>query len=52
MRKYSLSNISFSFILIAILHSSLLGILLPFMLHEAKTSVFMSLVYSFFIGLI
>lgn len=51
MRKYSLSNLSFSFIIIAILHSSLLGILLPFMLHEAKTSVFMSLVYSFFIGL-
>ncbi len=51
MRKYSISNLSFSFILIAILHSSLLGILLPYMLHEAKTSVFMSLVYSFFIGL-
>lgn len=52
MRKYTLSNLSFSFILIAIFHSSLLGLLFPYMLHEAKTSVFMSLVYSFFIGLI
>ena len=52
MSKYKLSNLSFSFIVICLMNSTLLGILFPFMINNSKTSVFMSLVYSYFIGLL
>ncbi len=51
MNKFKLSNLSFSLIVISLINSTILGIIIPFMINNAKTSVFMSLVYGYFIGI-
>jgi len=52
MNKYKLSSLTFSLIFMCMLNSSLLGIIFPYLLHEAKTSFYLTLGISFIIGLI
>lgn len=52
MSKFKISNLSFSLMFICLLNSTLLGIIFPYVIHEANTSVCISLGISYFIGLI
>jgi len=52
MNKFKISNLSFCFIYLVLLNSTLLGMLFPYVLYEANTSVFISLLISYVIGLI
>ncbi len=51
MNRYKISSLTFSLIFMCMLNSSLLGIIFPYILHESKTSFYLSLGISFIIGL-
>lgn len=51
MNNYKISCLTFSIIFMCLLNSLLLGIVFPFVLHESKTSFYVSFGISFLIGL-
>ncbi len=51
MNKYKLSNLSISLIMISLMNSTLLGILIPFIIKTGYTNIFGSLILSFFVGI-
>lgn len=51
MNRYKISSLTFSLIFMCLLNSSLLGIIFPYILHESKTSFYISLGISFLVGL-
>ena len=51
MNKYKISCLTFSLIFMCLLNSSLLGIVFPYVLHESKTSFYISIGISYLIGL-
>ena len=51
MNNYKVSCLTFSFIFMCLLNSLLLGIVFPFVLHESKTSFYISFGISFLVGL-
>ncbi len=51
MNRYKISSLTFSLIFMCMLNSSLLGIIFPYILHESKTSFYISLGISFVVGL-
>ena len=52
MNRYKISSLTFSLIFMCLLNSSLLGIIFPYILHESKTSFYISLGISFLVGLV
>lgn len=52
MNNYKISSLSFAFIVICLINSTLLGIVFPYLIKETKTSFFFSLLLSFIIGFI
>lgn len=52
MNRYKISSLTFSLIFMCMLNSSLLGILFPYLLHESKTSFYISLGISYIVGLV
>ncbi len=50
MKKYKLSSLTFSIIVAILINSTLLGLLVPFLIEKLKTSILLSLVISFLIG--
>lgn len=52
MTNYKLSSLSFTFIFICIINAMLPGTLIPYMLSTSKTSIFISLLVGFILGLL
>lgn len=52
MNKYRLNSITLSIMFVLLINSSLLGILIPYLLTETKTSLIISLGISFILGFI
>ena len=52
MNKYKLNSITFSIMFILLINSTLLGILIPYLITKTKTSIIISLGISFILGFI
>ena len=52
MNNYKISSLSFTLMFICIINALLPGILFPYMIYEAKTSLFISILISYFLGLL
>ena len=52
INDYKISSLSFTLMFICIINALLPGTLFPYMIYEAKTSVFISILINYFIGLV
>ena len=52
MNNYKISSLSFAFMVICLIDSNLLGMVFPYLIREAKTSVLFSLIISFLLGFV
>ena len=52
MNNYKISSLSFTLMFICIINALLPGTLFPYMIYEAKTSLFISILISYFLGLL
>lgn len=50
MNNYKLSSLSFTFMFICIINALLPGTLIPFMINESKSSIFISILISYLLG--
>ncbi len=52
MNKYKISSLTFSIIVAILINSTLLGLLIPFLINKLKTSFLFSLLISFLLGFV